>query len=782
MDIRTKELIGAVVDDRASRNGPVTGPSPAGRDRRRVEDGVDLLPPGTPIDLDNCAREPIHVPGSIQPRGVLLVVTEPQFEVQHTSVNVAEVLGREVEDTLGAPLADVIGAGPAGEVSRFAASFADLRARNPLELTVAVRGRAEGFDAIVHREAPGVLFVELEIADGPRPFSFTNTYQAVRDAVAELNNSVEIGELYDITARAVRDLTGFDRVMVYRYDSDYNGEVVAEAKRDDLNSFLGLHYPASDIPAQARALYEKNWLRLISDVGYTPSPIVPGLNPTTGRPLDLTHATLRSVSPIHIEYLQNMGVGASMSISLLRDGALWGLIACHHYSGPHTPPYGTRAAAEFMGSTLSLRLVDRVADDEFRARLESQAVLAKLTSATLDERESLGSVLSGAPDLLDLVGGDGVVVGVDAELQTRGVVPERGVVDAIVAWARETGAPVAATECLRETLPEVDVDPDIASGALVIVLPDDRYVAWLRAEVHRNVDWGGDPHNKAIAVAEGDEVRLSPRKSFERWSEIVRDRSLPWTSMERDLADQLRRVVVEAMFQRARSELRLAENLQLNLQPRLPAVPEWDLTTHYEPAEGGRVGGDWCDAVRRPDGRLVAVLGDVAGHGLSAAGTMAQLSNVLRAHLFDGVPVVDAVAKTNEFAVRLLPGAFATVLVVELDLATGAASAVCAGHPLPVLSRRGVAPERPALDISPPLGVRDARYRATAFAVEPGDVLIMLSDGLIERRGESIDVGVRRLLDAVATLESPVAAEVRAAVRRDSSIDDATVVALRRPA
>ena len=181
--------------------------------------------------------------------------------------------------------------------------------------------------------------VELETARVVRPFSFPNTYQAVRGTVADLNRASSLQELYDITARAVRALTGFDRVMVYRYDADYNGEVVAEAKRADLNSFLGLHYPASDIPAQARALYEKNWIRLISDVDYAPAPIEPADHPATGAPLDLTYSTLRSVSPIHLEYLRNMGVRASMSISLLRDDKLWGLIACHHYAGPHAPPF-----------------------------------------------------------------------------------------------------------------------------------------------------------------------------------------------------------------------------------------------------------------------------------------------------------------------------------------------------------------------------------------------------------------------------------------------------------
>ncbi|SHG57361.1 PAS fold-containing protein [Jatrophihabitans endophyticus] len=750
----------------------MTGADPA-------EEG--FVAPGVPIDLDNCAREPIHIPGSIQPRGVLLVVREPELTVQQVSANLADHVGVAAEDALERPLAEVLGVAAATDISRFAASFADLRARNPLDVTLDVAGRAVQFDGILHREPHGVLLVELEPADGPRPFSFPNTYQAVRSAVAELNNTAEIAELYDIAARSVRELTGFDRVMVYRYDDDYNGEVVAEAKRDDLNPFLGLHYPASDIPAQARALYERNWLRLISDVDYTPSPVVPTRNPVTGAQLDLTHATLRSVSPIHVEYLRNMGVGASMSISLLRDGRLWGLIACHHYSGPHTPPYGTRAAAEFLGSTLSLRLVDRVDEERYRARLERQAVLAKLTAATVDERDSLASALLGAPDLLDLVTADGVVVQLNDAPRSRRTVPDPDAVEALVRWARESPGAVASTDRLAETLPELAVPGDVACGALVVTLPDERYVAWFRAEARRSVDWGGDPYNKAIAVQEGDSVRLSPRKSFERWSEIVRGRAQAWTVDELDLADRLRRVVVEALFQRARSELRLAETLQRNLQPKLPVLTDWQLTAHYEPAEGGRIGGDWCDALTVPDGRLVTVLGDVAGHGIPAAGTMAQLCNALRAYLFEGLPVVDAVARTNEFAVRLLPGAFATVTVVAIDLGTGEAEGVSAGHPLPYLVRPGAEAATVELAISPPLGVRDARPVTTAFTIAPGESLVLFSDGLIERRDEALDEGRRRLAEALAGLGTPTARDVRAAVANGHTQDDATVVALRRP-
>jgi two-component system, chemotaxis family, sensor kinase Cph1 len=741
---------------------------------------AELVPVGTPIDLDNCAREPIHIPGSVQPRGVLAVVREPEFTVRQVSANVDTVLGRSVDDVLGRHLSALIGVGQAAAVEQAASVFGDLRQRNPLECEIDVDGRPRAFDAILHRERGGVLLVELEIAYGERPFSFPNTYQAVRNSVEELNRAGTLAELYDTTARAVRALTGFDRVMVYRYDEDYNGEVVAESKREDLNSFLGLHYPASDIPAQARALYEKNWLRLISDVGYTPVPLVPSVDPDSGSPLDLTYSTLRSVSPIHIEYLQNMGVHASMSISLLRHGRLWGLIACHHYAGPHLPPYGARAAAEFLGSTLSLRLVDQFEGDELRARLSAQAVLAKLTAATFDDGDSLADALLGAPDLLDLVPADGVVVAIGDEHRTLGSVPPPAVVSAVVDWARTAGDEIARTECLAEDLPGLDLDPVLAAGALAIHLPDGQYAVWFRREVLRSVDWGGDPHNKAIAVSEGDHVRLSPRKSFDRWSELVHGRSERWSAIETESAEGLRRHLVESLYRRARGELRLAEMLQRSLLPgSIPSVEGWRISASYEPAAGGRIGGDWYDAFELRDGRLVVLLGDVAGHGITAAGTMAQLRNALRAQLFAGASPADALTELNAFSVHMVSRAFATVIAARVDPASGVVEAASAGHLMPYLTGSTPAVQAP-VRLSPPVGITGLTYQPSTFTIDRGQGLVLYSDGLVERRHSTIDEGLERLAGVLGSAGSASADEISAAMRSADADDDVTIVTLHR--
>ena len=742
----------------------------------------DLVPVGTPIDLDNCAREPIHVPGSIQPRGVLAVVREPEFEVRQVSANVVELLGRSVDDVLGRHLSVLLGAEQAARIEQAAATFGNLSQRNPLECVIDVAGTPLPFDAILRREPDGVLLVEVEVAYGERPFSFPNTYQAVRGSVEELNRASTLTELYDVTARAVRDLTGFDRVMVYRYDEEYNGEVVAESKREDLNSFLGLHYPSTDIPAQARALYEKNWIRLISDVDYTPSPLVPTIDPARGTPQDLTFATLRSVSPIHVEYLQNMGVGASMSISLLRHGRLWGLIACHHYSGPHLPPYGTRVAAEFLGSTLSLRLVDQFEEDQLHGRLLAQRMLAKLTAATLDDGESLATALLGAPNLIDLVPADGVVVDVQGKYRVHGSVPPPGVVAAVAAWARDTDDEVTSTDCLSRDVATLEVDPQLAAGALSLNLPDGQYAIWFRGEVLQSVDWGGDPHNKAIAVSEGDGVRLSPRKSFDRWREIVHQRCDPWSPGEVESAEALRRHLVETLYRRTRGALRVADTLQRSLLPQsIPTLEGWQLSAHYEPAAGGRVGGDWYDAFALRDGRLIVLIGDVAGHGITAAGTMAQLRNALRAQLFTGAAPAEALDFLNEFALHLMPRTFATVIVARVDLGTGHVEAACAGHPRPYLTNaKTMAVEAPVVGSPPIVGITGITYKPSEFTITPGQGMVLFSDGLVERRWATIDDGLNRLGEVLGESADAQATWIAKTMAASDADDDVTVLVLRR--
>lgn len=733
-------------------------------------------------DLASCDREPIHIPGAVQGHGVLLAVSEPDHVVRMTSANSASLLGVGPERLLGQRLADVLAGDLVPEEVAADRMSDDPAQHYPLSTTLLVDGRPRDVDVLLHRSG-GLLVIELE--PGTAPPTTGGSYLLTRAAAGRINRASGPGDLYRIAVEEISRLTGFDRVMVYRFDEEWNGEVVAEQKADGLNSFLDLRYPASDIPAQARELYRRNWVRLIADVGYRPVPLVPTLNPLTDAPLDLSHAALRSVSPVHIEYLGNMGVSASMSISLLDRGELWGLIACHHYSGPHRPSYEVRAAAEFLGQLLSLRLVEGAHQQETRHAYQAREALASLKAAVqLDSRPAAESLTQGNLNLLHLVRAQGAVLSLEGVEASIGNVPPAGVVHALVDHARAGGHDVLALEQVPADLPDLAAHRELACGALVMRLSDGQYVVWLRPELVHVVAWGGDPYNTEIAVREGDDVRISPRKSFERWQETVRGRSEQWTADDVRLATELRHSLVDALYARSQRLAATASTLQRGLMPdRIPEVPGWSLAAQYRPSTGGDVGGDWYDVMTLPGGHVVLVLGDVAGHGITAVGTMAQLRNGLRAYLVEDshpAPVLERLSRLTE---QLLPEVFATATVVVLDPATGDAEITSAGHPPPAL----VTPEGEAglVAVTPgaPLGISgDSAFTAAAVRLDPGASLVLYSDGLVERRSEAIDVGLARLvrLSADTVGADRLCLRLIEDCRDPDGEDDATVLVLRR--
>ncbi|MFC4785526.1 GAF domain-containing protein, partial [Nocardioides sp. MAHUQ-72] len=574
--------------------------------------------PDTPdVDLSSCDREPIHIPGAIQPHGVLLGLSQPDFVVRVVSANCRSLVGREPDEVLGRRIDHVIRGDLVREDLIRSTPPEDLAERYPVLTTLVVDGDAIPVDAEFHR-SNGLLLVEIEPAPGP--IALHRSYRVTRAAVARINRAVGLKELYQVAVEEMRRLTGFDRVMVYRFDDDWNGDVVAEDRAEGLNSFLGLRYPASDIPAQARELYRTHWLRLIADVDYEPVPLVPPISPVDGEPVDLSDSTLRSVSPIHVEYLRNMGVTASMSVSLLDRGRLWGLIACHHYSGPHRPPLEVRAAAELLGQTLSLRLAHAAEQEEERRTFRAHTILASLMSAALDESRPALTCLTRRPhDLLDLTRATGCALLVDGLESTVGLTPPRSATRALVDLAAEGGHEVLALDRVPEVLPDLAPHRAVACGALVMRPSEMQYVVWFRPELVQTVSWGGDPANVAIARNEGDEVRLSPRKSFEVWQEKVRGRSEPWAPVDVSLAAELRHDLIDALYARSRRLASTATTLQRSLLPaQLPPVPGWGLAVDYRPSIGDDVGGDWYDVLVLGSGQVLCALGDVAGHGVAA--------------------------------------------------------------------------------------------------------------------------------------------------------------------
>jgi len=520
-------------------------------------ESIDFLAPGVPVDLDNCAREPIHLAGAIQPRGVLLCARAADRIVVQVSANtellfdggVADVLGRSLDDLLGEACVEELLAQSRG---------ADMSNLRPARVEVSrLSARAEAgpgrvVDAFAYSSHEQLIVVELELVELAGAPRFEEFQYHVTSSLAALREAAGVQDLLDTAARVVKGLSGFDRVWVYRFEADDHGVIVSEEKEDWIPSFLGLHYPEGDIPAQARALFLQHGLRLIPDVNYVGVPIEPVVNPVSGAWLDLSGGVLRGVSPMHVKYLQNMGVRASMSIALTVDGRLWGLVSAHHYTGPHHVPNSVRAACEFVGLLTSLLLADKAELEIYDYRLG----LVRHQNALLEHVAKGDSVTSGlagsAHDLLGVCGADGAAVRVNGELRLVGETPPSGMIEVLVAELskRSDGEPYVS-DCVTDDFPDLRDFEDAGAGALAVPLSrlNGNFVMWFRPEWPHTVTWA----NSAAPVVreENGQLRLSPRESLEKWKQEVNGRSRPWLPAEVDSVRDLRSALGTFLLSRA---------------------------------------------------------------------------------------------------------------------------------------------------------------------------------------------------------------------------------------
>jgi two-component system, chemotaxis family, sensor kinase Cph1 len=377
-------------------------------------------------------REPIHIPGLIQPCRALLAFDGPGTYVRFASRNVGELLGHDWSDALGLSIEDLLGRERGAELRE---SLADPALdANPTALGMIPRLDGRPYLAIGHAH-DGRVILEL---DGSTPVGlppFHGLYPEVRTFLRSLGLSRTVDDLARLAAVEVRRITGFDRVLVYRFDRDQHRTVIAEDRDDVLPAYLGHRFPASDIPAQARDLYRLNRLRIIGDVDYEPVPIE---SVGEARPLDLTFSTLRSVSPIHLEYMRNMGTAASMSISVVVGNRLWGLISCHH-RGPRLIPFELRTACEFLGQTLSLQIAAHEHRDESERRIALKSIQTRLLADMAREESSIDGLVKHPEDLLAFARADGAAIVFEDLCSTVGATPAEDDIRRLVAWLAENG-------------------------------------------------------------------------------------------------------------------------------------------------------------------------------------------------------------------------------------------------------------------------------------------------------------------------------------------------------
>jgi chemotaxis family two-component system sensor kinase Cph1 len=505
---------------------------------------------GGAVDISECEREPIHVSGAIQSHGLLFGVDDVELRIVHLSENTNAFFGIAARELIGLSIEAVLGFENT-ELIHDAVAGQSIEDGNPRMMTVPTLLGDVVFDVVLHRSGPEIV-VELEPSESASSTSLQRFYESVRVSMAHLDRLRGIVEICDAGVAELRALTGFDRVMAYRFDDDWNGEVIAERCSSVAESFLGLHYPASDIPRQARELYTRNWLRFVPDIRYVPANIVASAEASDFGPLDLSQSILRSVSPVHLEYLRNMGVAATMSVSLLKNGRLWGLLACHHLS-PRQVPYSTRLACEIMGRTISLHLGSREEMEDVEYRSKVKAIQIDLVEALATDGNIARAMTSDKTKLLDLLSADGAVVVYGNEYAVAGRVPERRDVAALVAWLdeREDIEPFFS-DALPVVQPQFAALVHIACGifALPLTASGGNYILWFRPEVESSVNWGGDP-NKPVEISSNGVARISPRKSFSLWKEIVRNHSRRWTRVEVEAAVELRRLLTMIIGERA---------------------------------------------------------------------------------------------------------------------------------------------------------------------------------------------------------------------------------------
>ncbi|BAP45769.1 GAF sensor signal transduction histidine kinase [Pseudomonas sp. StFLB209] len=509
--------------------------------------------------IERCSQEPIQIPGSIQPHGFLLVLDEPSLQILQASENTEQWLGVAAGDLIGKDfpgwvddrfdLAGHLQELPADEIFPFHIGDVHLR-RGPCS--------DQRMTLLVHRHDQ-VLIAEFEPVPEQSARRRNDFYPLIRGFVSGLQQITDIEELLRRSVQQIKQITGFGRVKAYRFDAEGNGLVLAEAVDAGYPHYLGLCFPASDIPRQARELYRTNRIRLIQSASYQPSALIPANNPRTGQPLDLSYASLRSVSPVHLQYMRNMGTLASMSLSIVVDGKLWGLISCHHQQ-PRPVDFQTRTACELLSSLLSLQIESLESHASTRQLLDLRKRIVQMLSSMADHDSVSDGLLELPEVLLAFAGAQGAAIISAGRCELIGATPPESMVNALVHWLGQQDAEeVFHTDNVQRDIDELPELGQYAAGVMAVAISQihSHYLVWFRPEQARTVNWAGRPE-KDISP----QGTLNPRHSFERWQQDVRGFSAPWNPLIIEGVVELRSAVLGIVMRKAEELAQLSGELQ----------------------------------------------------------------------------------------------------------------------------------------------------------------------------------------------------------------------------
>jgi chemotaxis family two-component system sensor kinase Cph1 len=477
-------------------------------------------------DLAQCASEPIRVPGAIQPHGRLAVL-DAEARLLAFSANWE---GEAQARAAAAVLPFDAGRLPPGQGPSWIGSL-------PLQ--------GGSFDVSAHRSGDRVL-LEFEPA-GPAASMHAPIYTVARELLPLLQQDDSIELLCRRAAHEMKRLTGFGRCLVYRFDADGHGEVLAERLDSGYDSYAGHRFPASDVPAQARALYVVNHIRLIPNAWYEPVPLLPAAGASDPAGLDLSFAALRSVSPIHLEYMRNMGTAASMSVSIVARGRLWGLISCHDHDARYLP-FQTRVACEHLGRLLSLQIQAQEDNSDVAQRLGLHQRVLKLVAMMAETDGTLERLVAPGLALHELADASGAAVVLNDSCWTTGAAPPAEDILPLAHWIAQQGQDVFCSDRLPEVYPHGEKLLPACAGVLAVSISQvhRHVVLWFRPELVRTIRWAGDPRKTLPSAG-----RIHPRQSFESWQERVRGRSSPWLAAQQAAVGELRQALISLVLRRA---------------------------------------------------------------------------------------------------------------------------------------------------------------------------------------------------------------------------------------
>ncbi len=489
--------------------------------------------------LNNCEREQIHLPGSIQPHGCLLVLSPADLRVLQASSNAAEFLQND-KVGVGASLQQLDPA-LAAAVNNLLGS--DLLLKAPQILQQEFGDGKTSYDIAVHAPAEEGVILEFELAGSDGDLA-----GFVERSIQTIVSTLTLGDLYVDAVGIFRDLTGYDRVMLYRFDDEGHGKVIAERCSQGLEPYLGNHYPATDIPQIARRLYETNRIRMLVDVDYTPLPVEPSRSPESGAELDMSMCQLRSVSPIHLQYLRNMGVAGTLVSSLMVGGKLWGLVSCHHYA-PRNVSRDVRMAMVVLSEVVATRIAALEGYARAETEIAVRLIEKRIVESIAREGDWKGALFSKSHELLNVINAGGAAMSFEGEIYTDGNVPATQDLKSLVRWldqhardrlfsTRSLGLDVAEFETLKAAASGLISVPVSTSGG--------EYLMWFRPERRQTVTWGGNPEKQVSAENPRD---LSPRQSFAKWYQMVEGTADAWSPGELTAAKRIGESVEDIVYQ-----------------------------------------------------------------------------------------------------------------------------------------------------------------------------------------------------------------------------------------